>query len=135
MIPSILQLQVPCRLYLFLFPTLSSTKALFSSQPLFFTPDLRFAAWLLTMAPRSRPVGPDNKSESDASSDVSEIFSDNGSGSESNSDLELDSDDSDDDEDPNDNSVDDEGQMPPEHYLAEAESLEAVQRWHPGKTR
>jgi hypothetical protein len=87
------------------------------------------------MAPRSRPVGPDNKSESDASSDVSEIFSDNGSGSESNSDLELDSDDSDDDEDPNDNSVDDEGQMPPEHYLAEAESLEAVQRWHPGKTR
>ena len=74
------------------------------------------------MAPRSRPVGPDNKSESDASSDISEIFSDNGSGSESNSDLELDSDDSDDDEDPNDNSIDDEG-----HYLAEAESLDVSQ--------
>ena len=75
------------------------------------------------MAPRSRPVGPDNS----ASSDVSDIFSDNGSGSEFNSDLELDSDDSGDDADPNDNSVVDEGQLPPEHYLAEAESLDVSQ--------
>jgi hypothetical protein len=54
------------------------------------------------MAPCSRPVGPDDKSGSDASSDVRKIFSDNGSG-----DLELDSDYSADDEDPDD-SVDDE---------------------------
>jgi hypothetical protein len=109
-----------------LFPPPSSTKALFL-HPLFFTPDLRFAAsspWavdLSIMAPCFRPVGPDDKSGSDASSDVRKIFSDNGSG-----DLELDSDYSDDDEDPDD-SVDDEGQLPPEHYLTEAESLNVSQ--------
>ncbi|KAB8079452.1 hypothetical protein BDV29DRAFT_187139 [Aspergillus leporis] len=87
------------------------------------------------MVPRFRPVGPDNKSESDVRSNVTEIFSDNGSGSESNSDMELNSDDSDDDKDPNDNSIDDKGQLPPEDYLAEAESLDISQLqqqycWH-----
>jgi hypothetical protein len=82
------------------------------------------------MASSSRPVGPDSsesQNESDASSDVSEIFSGNGSDSESNSDLELDSEDSDDNDNPGDNSFDDEGQLPPEHYLAEAESLNVSQ--------
>jgi hypothetical protein len=87
------------------------------------------------MVPCFRPVGPD---ESDASCDVSEIFSGKGSESESSSDLELDSefsdddgDNLDDDDDDGDNldddSFDDEGQLPPEHYLAQAESLDVSQ--------
>lgn len=62
-------------------------------------------------------------SESDASSEVSEVFSNNESDGESNSDLELDSEDSEDDDDADDDLVDDESQLPPEHYLGEAESL------------
>jgi hypothetical protein len=67
------------------------------------------------MTPRSRPVRPDEKESQNES--VS------GSVSDSNSDLELDSEDSDDD-DPGDDSFEDEGQLPPEHYLAKAESLD-----------
>ena len=82
------------------------------------------------MAPHSRPVRSDNKeNQTNASSDLTEIFSDNGSDSDSISDLALDSDDSDDeDEDePDDNISDDEGQLPPEHYLAQVESLNVSQ--------
>ncbi|KAL2815837.1 hypothetical protein BDW59DRAFT_166650 [Aspergillus cavernicola] len=83
------------------------------------------------MVARSRPVGHDNQqsqSDDDASSDVSEVFSDNESDSDSNTDPELDSEDSDnDDDDPDDDSFNDEGQLPPEHYLAQAESLDVSQ--------
>lgn len=84
------------------------------------------------MAPHSKPVESDNESESDAGSDVTEIFSDNGPESESNSDLGLDSEDSDDDNDDNDDDADDdcfndEGQLSPEHYLAQAENLDVSQ--------
>lgn len=82
------------------------------------------------MGTRSRPVEPDkneSENESDASTAVSEIFSDNGTDSDSNSELELDSEDSDDDSDPVNDFFDDEGQLPPEHYLAEAESLDVLQ--------
>jgi hypothetical protein len=82
------------------------------------------------MAPRSQPAGPnesENQYESDASSNISAIFSDNGSESESSSDSELDSEDSDDDDDLGDGSFDDEGQLPPEHYLAQAQNLDVSQ--------
>ncbi|KAL2814672.1 hypothetical protein BDW59DRAFT_167079 [Aspergillus cavernicola] len=81
------------------------------------------------MVARSRPVGHGNeRSQSDdGSSDVSEIFSDNESESDSNTDPELDSEDSDSDSDgPDDKSFNDEGQLPPEYYLAQAESLDVV---------
>jgi hypothetical protein len=51
--------------------------------------------------------------------------------------MELNSDDSDDDKDPNDNSIDDKGQLPPEDYLAEAESLDISQlqqQWYSNGT-
>lgn len=64
--------------------------------------------------------------QSDASSDVSAIFSGDESGSESNSDPETESDDSDDD-DIVDKFDTDEGQLPPEYYLAEAEALDVSQ--------
>jgi hypothetical protein len=67
------------------------------------------------MAPRSRPVRSDEKEN--------ESVSGSDSDSDSNSDLELDSEDSDDD-DPGDDSFEDEGLLPPEHYLAKAESLD-----------
>ncbi|KAJ6103496.1 hypothetical protein N7486_005923 [Penicillium sp. IBT 16267x] len=79
------------------------------------------------MATCSQPAGPNESekwNESDASSNVSAIFSDNGSESESNSDLEPDSEDSDDDDDLGNGSFDDEGQLPPEHYLAQAQNLD-----------
>ncbi|EYE97833.1 uncharacterized protein EURHEDRAFT_409098 [Aspergillus ruber CBS 135680] len=82
------------------------------------------------MAPRSRPVGSDDKeNQTDASSDLTEIFSDNGSDSDSTSDLELDSEDSDDEDgdEVDDGIFDDEGQLPREHYLAQAESLNVSQ--------
>jgi hypothetical protein len=80
------------------------------------------------MAPRPRPVRSDGgENQSDATSDLSEIFSDNGSDSDSSSDLEPDSEVSDDEDEPDDNAVDDEGQLPPEHYLAQAESLDVSQ--------
>lgn len=66
------------------------------------------------------------ENQSDATSDLTEIFSDNGSDSDSSSDPELNSEVSDEDE-PDDNAFDDEGQLPPEHYLAQAESLDVTQ--------
>ena len=80
------------------------------------------------MAPHSWLVRSDDKeNQTDASSNLTEIFSDNGSDSDSISDPEFDSEDSD-DEDETDNDIsDDEGQLPPEHYLAQAESLNVSQ--------
>ncbi|KAL5040779.1 hypothetical protein BDW71DRAFT_201896 [Aspergillus fruticulosus] len=79
------------------------------------------------MVARSQLVRHNNKrsqSDDDASSDVSEVFSDFESDSDSNTDLELDNEVSDsDDNDPDDDSHNDEGQLSPEHYLAQAESL------------
>ncbi|OJJ78465.1 uncharacterized protein ASPGLDRAFT_40768 [Aspergillus glaucus CBS 516.65] len=80
------------------------------------------------MAPRSQPVRSDDKeNQSGASSDLTEIFSDNRSDSDSTSDPELDSEDSDDEDEPGDDISDDEGQLPREHYLAQAESLDVSQ--------
>lgn len=79
------------------------------------------------MAPRPKLIGSDGgENQSNATSDLTKIFSDNGSDSDSSSDPELDSEVSDEDE-PNDNAFDDEGQLPPEHYLAQAESLDVTQ--------
>ncbi|KAL4916002.1 hypothetical protein BDW62DRAFT_218975 [Aspergillus aurantiobrunneus] len=65
-----------------------------------------------------------SQSDDDASSDVSEVFSDFESDSDSTTDLELDNEVSDSvDNDPDDDSHNDEGQLSPEHYLAQAESL------------
>ena len=81
-----------------------------------------------TMAPLPRPVGCDGEeNQSDTTSDLTEIFSDNGSDSDSSSDLEPDSEVSDDEDEPDDDTFDDEGQLPPEHYLAQAESLDVSQ--------
>ncbi|ODM16071.1 hypothetical protein SI65_08505 [Aspergillus cristatus] len=66
------------------------------------------------------------ENQSDATSDLTEISSDNGFDSDSSSDPELDSEVSDEDE-PDNNAFDDEGQLPPEHYLAQAESLDVTQ--------
>ena len=80
------------------------------------------------MAPHSRPVrSDDKKNQTDASSDLTEIFSDNGSDSDSISEPELDSEDSDNEDEPDDDISDDEGQLPPEHYLTQAESLNVSQ--------
>lgn len=83
------------------------------------------------MVARSQLVRHNNKrsqSDDDASSDVSEVFSDFESDSDSNTDLELDNEVSDsDDNDPDDDSLNDEGQLSPEHYLAQAESLNVSQ--------
>jgi len=80
------------------------------------------------MALRSRPVGSDNKqNQSDASSNLTETFSDNRSDIDSTSNPELDSEDSDDENKSSDNISDNEGQLPPEHYLAQAESLTVSQ--------
>lgn len=79
------------------------------------------------MAPHLELIGSDGgENQSNATSDLTEIFSDNGSDSNSSSDLELDSEVSDEDK-PNDNAFDNEGQLPPEHYLAQAESLDVTQ--------
>lgn len=79
------------------------------------------------MAPRSRLQGSDNTEyQSDASSDLSVIFSGNESESDSSSGPESDSEDDSDDEKDED-TFDDEGQLPPEHYLAQAESLDVTQ--------
>jgi len=80
------------------------------------------------MAPRSRPVASDdNENQTDASSDLTKTFSDNGSDSDSTSDPELDSEDSDDEEEPSNDISNDEGQLLPEHYLTQAESLNVSQ--------
>lgn len=82
------------------------------------------------MVTRPRPVGHDNKQcqgDDDASSDLSEIFSDIGSDSDSNTDADLDSGVSDSDDDGLDDDSKDEGQLSPEAYLAQAESLDVSQ--------
>ncbi|KAH1601056.1 hypothetical protein KXX21_008097, partial [Aspergillus fumigatus] len=71
---------------------------------------------------------PDDESQdSDASSSVSEIFSDSESDSDSNSDLELNSEDSDNEDDSPEDFSNDDGQLPPEYYLEQAESLDISQ--------
>lgn len=71
-----------------------------------------FASYLqavLTMVPHSQLVGSDNKeNQTNASSDLTEIFSDNGSDSDNTSDSELDSEDLE-DEDEASNCTSDEG--------------------------
>lgn len=80
------------------------------------------------MVTRSQQLTPDDESQdSDASSSVSEIFSDCESDSDSNSDLELDSEDSDDEDDSPEDFSNDDGQLPPEYYLEQAESLDISQ--------
>lgn len=80
------------------------------------------------MAPRPRPVGSNNKEDpSEPSTDLSEIFSDYGSDSDSTSDLVADSEVSDNEDEIGDDNFDDEGQLPPEHYLAQAQSLDVSQ--------
>ncbi|OJJ80594.1 uncharacterized protein ASPGLDRAFT_38957 [Aspergillus glaucus CBS 516.65] len=82
------------------------------------------------MAPRSQPVRSDDKeNQTDASSDLTEIFSDNRSDSDSTSDPELDSEDSDDEDEPGDNISDDESQLPPEHYDGTQEILDETRMY------
>ncbi|KAL4861381.1 hypothetical protein BDV12DRAFT_208056 [Aspergillus spectabilis] len=80
------------------------------------------------MARPSQPVESYNRlSASDASSDLSDIFSDDGLDSDSSTDPGLDSEYSDEEDEPGDDTFDDEGQLSPEHYLAQAESLDVSQ--------
>lgn len=82
------------------------------------------------MTPRCRSIGPiesESQNESDADSDGSAIFTDNGSEKDSDSESEPDGDDTDNESDSGDESFNDEGQLPPEHYLAEAEGLDVSQ--------
>ncbi|RJE21864.1 hypothetical protein PHISCL_05815 [Aspergillus sclerotialis] len=67
------------------------------------------------MAPRPRPLQPKRD------------LSDNGFDSDSGSDPEVDSEVSDDEDKFGDDTFDDEGQLPPEHYLAQVESLDVSQ--------
>jgi hypothetical protein len=69
----------------------------------------------------------DDESDSDASSVLSQIFSDNGSDDESASDLESDQEESDDERDSDDYDLHDEGQLSAEEYLAIAENLDVSQ--------
>uniref|UniRef100_A0A093VMV6 Uncharacterized protein n=1 Tax=Talaromyces marneffei PM1 TaxID=1077442 RepID=A0A093VMV6_TALMA len=69
----------------------------------------------------------DDESDSDASSVLSQIFSDNGSDDESASDLESDQDESDDESDSDDYDLHDKGQLSAEEYLAIAENLNVSQ--------
>ena len=86
------------------------------------------ARWaILNIAPRSQPVGPgdkDSQSKCDASAALDSIFGDSEyeSGSYSNP-----SEDDDDSDNSDDDAVDYEGQLPPEHYLAQAKSLNVSQ--------
>jgi hypothetical protein len=81
------------------------------------------------MVTGSRQFKPDDTEgqDSDASSSVSDIFSDCASDSDSNSDLEFDSEDSDDEDDGPEDSYNDDGQLPPEYYLEQAENLDVSQ--------
>ena len=94
-------------------PGSSSTKSLLSSpslSPIPSIPLLASSPWAVsTMALRSRPVGSDNKqNQSDASSNLTETFSDNRSDIDSTSNPELDSEDSDDENKSSDNTSDNE---------------------------
>jgi len=83
---------------------------------------------IVSQSTRSRPVRSDDKeNQSDASSDLTQIFSDNRSDSDSTSDPEVDSEDSNDEDEPGDDISDDEGQLPCEHYLAQAQILDVSQ--------
>lgn len=64
---------------------------------------------------------------SDASSDLTKIFSDNRSDSDSSSNLELNSEDLDKEDESGNDTFDNEGQLPSKHYLAQAESLDVSQ--------
>ncbi|CAG8414202.1 unnamed protein product [Penicillium salamii] len=82
------------------------------------------------MTPRCRSIGPiqsKSQNKSDADSDGSAIFTDNGSKKDSDSKSEPDGDDTDNESDSSDESFNDEGQLPPKHYLAEAEGLDVSQ--------
>lgn len=86
------------------------------------------------MAPSQRDGGmavstleDEDESDSDTSSVVSQIFSDNASDNESASDLESDEEGSDDESDSDDDDLHDEGQLPAEAYLAIAENLNVSQ--------
>lgn len=79
------------------------------------------------MVPRSRPDGADDKesqSKSHSSPALDAIFSDSGYESGTNSDPSKDENDSDDSDD---DVLDYEGQLPPEHYLAQAENPDVSQ--------
>jgi hypothetical protein len=69
----------------------------------------------------------EDESDSDASSVMSQIFSDNGSDDESVSDPESDREESDDESDSDDDDLHDEGQLSAEEYLAIAENLNVSQ--------
>ncbi|KAJ5712973.1 uncharacterized protein N7483_010154 [Penicillium malachiteum] len=101
-----------------------------SSSPFFIHfPSNHYLAALM-MLDCSQPVEYNNERSLDdnSSSDMSEVFSDIKSDSDSNTDLELDSENSDSDDDKLDGSVfSDEGQLSPEYYLAQAESLDVSQ--------
>ena len=66
------------------------------------------------------------ENQSNATSDLTEISLDNRFDSDSSSNLELNSEVSDEDK-PDDDAFDNKGQLPPEHYLAQAESLDITQ--------
>jgi hypothetical protein len=69
-----------------------------------------------------------NQSQSEEDSDANMIFTDSDSESDPTSDSEVDSDCTDNDEsDTDDESLNDEGQMPPEHYIAETTRLDVSQ--------
>ncbi|KUL81434.1 hypothetical protein ZTR_09552, partial [Talaromyces verruculosus] len=69
----------------------------------------------------------DDESDSDASSVLSQIFSDKGSDDESASELEPDEEGSDDESVSDDDDLHDEGQLPAAEYLAIAENLNVSQ--------
>lgn len=72
----------------------------------------QFPWTVLTMAPHPQLVGSGNtENQSDAGSNLTEIFSDNRSDSNSNSNLELDSKDSDDEDESGYNTFNNEGQL------------------------
>ena len=69
-----------------------------------------------------------DQSQTEVDSDVNTIFTENGSESDPTSDSELSSEGSDDEESGSDDEFhNDEGQLPPEHYIAEALSLDVSQ--------
>ena len=77
------------------------------------------------------------ENQSNATSNLTKISSDNGFDSDSSSNLELNSKVSDKNE-PNNNAFDDEGQLPPEHYLSQVENLDITQlqqKWYSNSTQ
>jgi hypothetical protein len=69
-----------------------------------------------------------DQSQSDIDSDMNAVFTDNGSEGDPTSDSELSSEGTDGDEsDSDDEYLNNKGQLPPEHYIAEALSLDVSQ--------